>query len=312
MSQIEVGDLYVAWKQSESLYCICTKIIGKMMRKLLAIALFSYTCFPILAQHITYFNYLNYTSKWQYQQDYIGIGGVHGFNEFIYFIDGDTLIEGNWYYKIRQISRQTQESPDFWVGSVHNYYVYALMETPDSLFVYRYPDGAVENILQSHAGWSGKNIVNVEGQIPHRVYWWGHYPIQGWIEGIGLGQEGGQFPFEPGSKYFVCYSRDSLSTVLLGGTCVIEDLLTITEVPIDQLYSSLSPNPANDFVTIQGVDHTKGTVTLLIYAPDGRQVLAYEGTGEGPIDIHTLNDGIYFVSIRLDKRSFTSKLIVNR
>jgi len=284
----------------------------QMMRKLFVMTFFSYACFPVFGQHITYFNYLNYTSKWQYQQDYIGIGGVHGYNEFIYIIDGDTLVEGDWYYKIRQIRRQTQESPDFWVGSVHNDYVYALRETPDSLFVYRYPDGAVDSVSQSPAAWVGKSIATVDGQIPHRVYWWGNYPIQGWIEGIGLGQDGGQFPFEPGSKYFICYTRDSLSTGLLGGTCMIADLITSTVASLHEFDISLFPNPTSDFVTIAGANQIGGTVSLLVYTPDGRQVLTYEGTCEEQIDVHTLSDGIYFVSISFDKRRFVSKLIVNR
>ena len=282
------------------------------MRKIIVLALFSYTCRPLLSQHITFFNYLNYTSRWQYKEGFVGINGLQGYNDFNYFIEGDTLIEGDWYYKIRRIFRQTQTSPEYWVGTVTNHYTYALRETPDSLFVYRYPDGSIENVSQSPAAWSDESILTVDGQIPHRVYWWGHYPIQGWIEGIGLGQDGGQFPFESGSEYFVCYTRDSLSTGLLGDTCKIEDLLTYTVSPLDEVDISLSPNPANEYVTIQGVNQMQGEVNLLIYAPDGRRVLAYQGTGMDPIDIHSLIDGMYFVYISCDKRRFTTKLIVSR
>ena len=288
-----------------------------MMRKIIVLALLLYTCFPVVSQHITFFNYLNYTSKWQYQIDYNGINGVHGYNEIVYNIDGDTLIEGNWYYKIRHLGRNIQESPNYVVGPVNNYYAYALRETPDSLFDYRYPDGHSQTVSQSPSAWIGKNILYAEGQIPHRVYWEKYHPIQGWIEGIGIGQDGGgqfggQYPYELLSEYFLCYTKDSLSTDLIGDTCMIVDLLTSLIVPLINIDITLSPNPGNNFVTILGADHTQGTVNLHIYTPDGRQVLAYEGTGEEPIDIHTLDDGIYFVCISLDKKRFTSKLVVNR
>src|SRR5688572_3596488 len=282
-----------------------------MIRKHFLIALLGFTCFPILAQHITYFNYLNYTSKWEYYMSYIGINGVHGFVEFIYFIEGDTLIGNQWNYKVRQIRRQTQVSPDYSVGTVTNHYVYALRETPDSLFVYHFPDGSIESFSQLPGGWNASTL-NVEGQIPHRIYWWGQSPIRGWIEGIGYGQEGGKFPYQPGNKYFKCYTRDSLSTGLLGDTCIIEDLLSTAVTPINEFKISLYPNPARDFVIITGADQIQGTVTLIIYTPDGKQALYYEGAGVDPIDIHSLSDGIYFVSISFDKNRFTTKLMVNR
>jgi hypothetical protein len=288
-----------------------------MMRRIMLIALLSFTCFPLVAQHITFFNYLNYTSKWQYRKDYNGINGVHGYNEIVYTIEGDTLIEGNWYYKIIRRGRNIQQSPVYMVGPVHRYFAYALRETPDSLFDYRYPDGTSVIVSQSPSAWSGNNILNAGGQIPHRVYWSDYHPIQGWIEGIGQGQDdggqfGGQYPYELLSEYFLCFTRDSLSTDLTGDTCIIADLLTSAEESLAVFDFTLSPNPASDFVTVTGVDQIHESINLLIYTSDGRQVLTYDGTGEAPLDIHTLNSGIYFVHIRSGEKRYTSRLVVCR
>ena len=283
-----------------------------MMRKIILTALFSYTCFPLVSQLITYYNYLNYTSRWQYKLEYFGINGLNGYNEYNYIIVGDTLIEGIGYYKVREQIRGTELTPmpHVNVGSLH--YVYALRETPDSLFIYRYPNGRVDSISQTPDGWTGRSVLDVAGQLPHRVYWSRYHPIQGWIEGIGLGQFGGQYPYELSTKYFVCYTRDSLSTKLYADTCIIADFLTSTEGPINDFKIALAPNPANDFVTILNADQIPGPYKIRLYTPDGRQVLAYEGTGEEPIDIHTLDDGIYFVCISLDKKRIISKLVVYR
>jgi hypothetical protein len=93
---------------------------------------------------------------------------------------------------------------------------------------------------------------------------------------------------------------------------MIADLITSTVASLHEFDISLFPNPTSDFVTIAGANQIGGTVSLLVYTPDGRQVLTYEGTGEEQIDVHTLSGGIYFVSISFDKRRFVSKLIVNR
>lgn len=137
------------------------------------------------SQQITYFNYLNYSSKWYYITSFSGINGLHGFvHEFLY-IDGDTIIGSNAYYKIRNLRISEQVSPVHGITKSNNY-AYALREDADSLFIYKYPDDTEKVYSNKPSAWRpGSSITYFEGEIPHRVYWMYQSPTRGWVEGIG-------------------------------------------------------------------------------------------------------------------------------
>ncbi len=60
---------------------------------------------------------------------------------------------------------------------------------------------------------------------------------------------------------------------------------------------AVSPNPAKDFIYIKGIDDTNALIT--IYSATGNQLMTIKNyTGEKPININKLSEGIYLIHIK--------------
>ena len=72
----------------------------------------------------------------------------------------------------------------------------------------------------------------------------------------------------------------------------------------------LSPNPANNFITIEGI---QSSAKISISNSLGQVVLFYEQIiSNNPLDISSLPNGIYYIFIQENTTSVRRKLIVSR
>jgi hypothetical protein len=80
---------------------------------------------------------------------------------------------------------------------------------------------------------------------------------------------------------------------------------------------SLYPNPANTNITIEVASHKPEKVTIELYSPEGKCVLAkteYLNTGDNRIrlSVKSLRAGIYFVRLNGNHFNSVRKLIIER
>lgn len=85
-------------------------------------------------------------------------------------------------------------------------------------------------------------------------------------------------------------------------------ILNVTDFAILQV--SLVPNPANNQITLQGVDVAE-IATVTLYTIDGKQVLSqrYSNQDRISIDVAALQSGIYLMELSSKNQSITKKLI---
>ncbi len=81
------------------------------------------------------------------------------------------------------------------------------------------------------------------------------------------------------------------------------------EIPEEVSYS-VYPNPANDYITIEGA----GLETTYVEIIDiqGRRVFEQTSSDSHNIDVRTLNEGVYFIRVSNGRTTKTSKLIILR
>lgn len=242
--------------------------------------------------------------------EWIGINGHFGNVEEVLYIIGDTMLEGDWYYKLRKYSHFEQVSPTYY-SSESDGYAYALKESPDSVFTYRYPDGSISMVPQSKSGWPGYSILQFGGEIPHKVYWGTINPIlSGWIEGIGEAQIGGIFPYEPGSRVFKCYTRDTLSTTFYDTTCTIDFNLVGTSEIANWENILIFPNPASSYIRFIGFENK--LIDVKIYDQTGQLAFAIQGLfGSDSINVMYLNSGLYYVLVEDQQDTYHGKLVIS-
>ena len=73
---------------------------------------------------------------------------------------------------------------------------------------------------------------------------------------------------------------------------------------------SLFPNPATDFIEIEGLDDTTFS-NYTIFNTVGKKVLSSENLMTNKVDVSSLNTGLYFISISYENRVQTLKFIKN-
>lgn len=86
----------------------------------------------------------------------------------------------------------------------------------------------------------------------------------------------------------------------------------LKENQISDLKISFSPNPANDFLTVE-VENTQEVVVAKLFSLIGKEVLIIEITStKNTIDVSTLSNGLYYLSIfNVDnKKMMTEKILI--
>jgi hypothetical protein len=98
-------------------------------------------------------------------------------------------------------------------------------------------------------------------------------------------------------------NRIKFTNVCNGGNNLFIDNVEI-KIPGDKI--TLSPNPANNFIIVRGIDMTDAT--LIVRDISGRTVMSVKG--RSVIDISRLPSAIYAVSVYSASGRFTQKLVV--
>jgi len=260
------------------------------------------------SQQITYFNYLNYTSEWYYLTYWSYINQNWGYNYEFYYIDGDTIIDSDAYYKIMKLLVHEVRSPVY-SRSESIQYAYALREDADSLFTYKYPDGTQKVYSNKPSAWTDGRITFFGGEIPHRIYWKYQSPTQGWVEGIGWGQIGGTFPGESGSHVLQCYKRDTLSTDTYGNSCEFNYAVTAVEESNTLETISIFPNPASTDIYFSGLDEK--IEIIRIFSINGVLIKAIHAVeGNAPIDVSSYNPGMYFILLCSGDKNYVARFLI--
>jgi hypothetical protein len=95
-----------------------------------------------------------------------------------------------------------------------------------------------------------------------------------------------------------------------------ESLTGIYDASADLLKLEVYPNPASDEATLTYALQQSSSVFVGIADVTGRMVQSYSitesqpGTHTVPVDVINLNEGIYFASVTIEDRIFSSKLVV--
>lgn len=111
---------------------------------------------------------------------------------------------------------------------------------------------------------------------------------------------------EEGTYTYQCnvHSGTMIGTVIVDQLTGIDDY---SEAVID-----IYPNPANDFIFIEGASNVEGTVRLAIFDITGKKVIEEPLMGQKRLDLSELKSGIYLYNLFADNELIqTGKLARN-
>jgi hypothetical protein len=284
-----------------------------MIKTYLSLLLFALTSIDSGAQ-ITNSVYLDYSSLWHFHG--AGWNGIYGYETFTTtYIDGDTTVNGQDYYKqYRYVHTITNSTP---VSETYQLYGPSLLrEDTDHNFVYYY--NGSESMFLFNDSIAGSNIgdpfpalganCNVEnivyltigGQTVKHVYGTvNNMTAAGIAEGIGyigptcgLGVEG--------NENMVCYYRSGDSVCFQNGFDYNDfpepQYMNVGTEELDDSGITIYPNPVSDQLVIEQL-HGENLVTWLCFDATGK--LVADGTTEKKsiINVSTWKAGIYFLQL---------------
>lgn len=267
--------------------------------------------------------YLDYSSLWHFHA--AGWNGVYNYETFTTtYIDGDTSVNGQYYYKQFRSVHTITNSVD------NTYMLYGpnlLREDTNGDFLYYYNGSESTNLFNANiaaanvgdsfpAPGATCNVENIEylslgTQTLKHLYGAVNMPQAGIAEGIGyvgptcsLGVEG--------NEVLVCYYRlgDSLcfaSGYEYGDFPEPQYMsLGTSELPSSEF--SIYPNPVNDQLTIEG---SQDTFQWLCSDVTGKIIANGKVEQTTIVDVSQWNAGIYFLYlINADGNRTTQKLVV--
>ena len=199
------------------------------MRQLL---IFILTClfFSKSEAQTPYSHYLNHTCEWSLYGEYGDIGLGH--NHYKYYINGDTVIGANAYFKLFKLGVDSNWFNNTLTVTTYNEYAAALREDYQQRFYAIYALQSTENLLFDFSSAGMFNSVNTEAnyycnnppltvvstdQVFLGVHPLTRYKMSGWsnwvIEGIGSG--GGLLETSSecfniwGGAVLICFKKDS-------------------------------------------------------------------------------------------------------
>ncbi len=280
---------------------------------------------------VTYSHYLDETSQWHLRIE----GGffdpdcgdwAFSYGDAIYYISGDTLLNGQWYYNLYSIRRDS-------IACENSYYFlnlssYNAIREDSVKRIYRYSSSGDQLLWDfniSIGDWIGNNSCHVEnidtvwvGSTPHQRYIC-HCDINNiLIEGIGASQ--GIFSsgfcsigFESSSR-LVCYSQQ-------GHTLQVDSVLTCNLQPVTGLAPveknnpaliDIFPNPGRDevFLRLHAPLLGDAPVRIRLINAMGQTVLSAQGAGAmHRLDISTVPKGLYVVEVVSSGANITKQVI---
>ncbi len=293
-----------------------------------AIALFT-TSTPA---QVTYTNYVDTSSLWHVElvSGYFDFGCgsfATQYSSLIFFVDGDTMIDGNWYHKLYTNRKDSTVCMDDVTINTSTSYTLGLREQlPKSIYsINGFGDELLWDFdISLGTTLPGDCVINLIDTV-----FLGDTPLQRFhcpcfannmaIEGVGASSGfldviycavGIEY-----SKKLVCYKKqgDIIQVDSLGQCAFQQDITT----QIESIYEEgsgfhLFPNPASDFVSIQisNADITS-EFNLIVYDILGVKLKEQRLTGSTKvIDLSHLPQGIYIVEFLQNDIRLIQKLIM--
>lgn len=310
------------------------------MRKLLqsvVILTFMFSGIQLNAQEASRFP-ITPTSVWRINYEYYCDGEefAHqsGDQEYKYFVNGDTLIEGRTYFKLYKNGFLYLETPveirNKYMGalrdSANRFYYIKENENSESL-LYNFDAKAGESICPDCGGMNyivGETDTLENGRkrffIDIMTVHCGSANML--IEGIGwLGGllEGNSCYAHPGIRgsYLLCYSENEMPeyitemTPRCAKTVECSDVFTPVkqfDFPVFKPRINLVDNKILE-ISASG-SYTNSLCQVSIYSLTGQQLKATKMTLPGTIDVTTLGNGIFIVKTSNGINSATSKMLI--
>jgi Secretion system C-terminal sorting domain len=249
-------------------------------------------------QHITYFNFLDYSAKWKYGAYYNNPSGSGKWKE-VFHIKGDTSIANEWYYKVF-MQYQLYDNNNK-LQKLSTTFAYNLREDKDSILYFIYPNGNKFSINHSTSDLEKSYPYKKEypkGEIPFSIYYENQQfgPSCGIMQGIG---NTNCPPSTNGVIYFECYTKNGKSSDIIGEKCNIELLTTSATNDTKTGNIHISPNPFDHHLYLKIDDNFALTENTSYYIYDMKGVLQKNAilSADTSIDTSDIQAGIYILNI---------------
>lgn len=252
------------------------------------------------------------------------------YNNFVYYIDGDSTVNNVVYHKIYQRGEVTAYplSQGQTCGAAYTYVEFKTLLRQDSLEVYQYENGGPEELLYSfdlNVGdtlpqtanlWSTTTVVDsiemltINGTSRKKFYVSSADIFASFmIEGIGANTgllERMDAIFECGHN-LNCYRVNG--QIELGGSCFFD--VSVSEIDV-QNDLEVFPNPASDVITITTAsNHAIRSVRVVQMNGDISQEINFnQQEQETEIPIEFLENGMYLLQINLINGQQVNKKIL--
>ncbi len=294
---------------------MCTKKIVVSICLLFAIS------FNAISQ-VAYFNYIDYDSEWE--EYHIESNGTRTYYKL--YVNGDSLIDNKWYYKINYFKVDTHVNQSINTSSGFTFY---LREDVDKKFYSR--NGFGEYILWnfnisqnnpisfSDSSFSSCNVMCIDtfhiGQEIRKKYLLDAMDNNMLYEGIGSvsgisGLVCALWMHE--SRYLKSFkNRNGIYYIPFPNSCDSNVIVSNVSKIQKNVSIEIYPNPATNEITIQSEKHNIQHVTLYDITSKAQDVTIEEDKEEAIImNINTLNTGIYFCHIILANGQMIVKKVV--
>ena len=274
-------------------------------KAILLFAFISLSYFSKAQNHITYFNFFDYSSKWKFGAYYNNASGAGKWKE-IFHIKGDTSIANEWYYKVFMQYQLYDNNAK--LQKVTTTYAYAFRESKDSILYFVYPNGNKFDINHSTSYLSNAypyKQAYPKGEIPFTTY----FSNQQFGASCGIMQGIGNTNCPPntnGVTYFECYTKNGKSSDIVGEKCTIELLNTSATNDIRTGNIQVSPNPFDQYLHLKPNEDFILNENTLYYIYDTKGVLQKKASvsSENNIDTSDIQAGMYILNINTPNERF--------
>lgn len=253
---------------------------------------------------------------------------AQGDEEFIYFIDGDTVIGSRTYFRFFKTGILFLNEP----LKIENKYMGAIRDSSNTYF-FVYTDQTQETLLYDFDAEIGQ-VMNQDGfpvdeidtlENGRRIYYFYIITVHcgsmntiiegiGWLGGI---LEGNSCSFHPGVRgyYLVCYKEgDELiyKTEYTRGEAEIDCNMQFNSIP-DKRYkeaASVIILPGRQ-LQLSLPENSEEAVIIQLFSLTGSRVFYKTGTSTSLFDVNSLDKGIYFATIQSGMNQYAVKIILD-
>lgn len=282
-----------------------------MKQKIILTLIFSaFFYFSKAQQHITYFNFLDYSSKWKYGAYYNNPNGTGKWKE-VFHIKGDTSVANEWYYKVF-MQYQLYDNNNK-LQKLSTTFAYNIREDKDSLLHFIYPNGNKFSINHSTSDLEKSYPYKQpypKGEIPFTTYYENQQfgPSCGIMQGIG---NTNCPPNANGVVYFECYTKNGKSSDIVGEKCSIDLLFPSATNDTKTGSIHISPNPFDHYLYLKSDDDFVLNENTSYYIYDTKGILQKNAfiSAENSIDTSDIQAGIYILNINTLSERFFYKIV---